>query len=50
MSARHNARKKALWRRFVVEKRVDVVTALRYLKAMDDRHEGLPAIAQLPRE
>jgi len=28
------------WKRFVVEKRVDAVTALRYLKLMDDRHRG----------
>jgi hypothetical protein len=28
------------WKRFVVEKRVDQVTALRYLKLMNDRRRG----------
>jgi len=38
----HEAQRKeeGLWKRFVVEKRVDPVTALRYLKLMDDRHRG----------
>ena len=31
-------KEEGLWKRFVVEKRVDAVTALRYLKLMDDRH------------
>lgn len=31
-------KEEGLWKRFVVEKRVDPVTALRYLKLMDDRH------------
>ena len=31
-------KEEGLWKRFVVERRVDPVTALRYLKAMDDRH------------
>ncbi|HEY2945756.1 MAG TPA: hypothetical protein VGN09_25215 [Vicinamibacteria bacterium] len=29
-----------LWKRFLVEGRVDRVTALRYLKLMNDRHAG----------
>ena len=37
-----------LWKRFVVERRVDPVTALRYLKAMDDRH-GVRAAAAAER-
>jgi hypothetical protein len=43
-------KEEGLWKRFVVERRVDPVTALRYLKAMDNRHQGLAAIAQLRRE
>jgi len=31
-------KEEGLWKRFVVEKRIDAVTALRYLKLMDDRH------------
>jgi hypothetical protein len=33
-------KEEGLWKRFVVERRVDAVTALRYLKLMDDRHRG----------
>jgi len=31
-------REEGLWKRFVVERRVDPVTALRYVKLMDGRH------------
>jgi hypothetical protein len=41
-------KEESLWKRFVVERRVDPVTALRYLKAMDDRH-GVPAAAAAER-
>ena len=33
-------REEGLWKRFLVEGRVDRVTALRYLKLMTDRHSG----------
>jgi hypothetical protein len=33
-------REEGLWKRFVVDGRVDRVTALRYLKLMSDRHAG----------
>ena len=33
-------REEGLWERFLVEGRVDRVTALRYLKLMNDRHTG----------
>jgi hypothetical protein len=33
-------KEEGLRKRFVVERRVDQVTALRYLKLMDDRHRG----------
>ena len=33
-------REEGLWKRFLVEGRVDRVTALRYLKLMIDRHSG----------
>jgi hypothetical protein len=33
-------REEGLWKRFLVEGRVDRVTALRYLKLMSDRHSG----------
>lgn len=31
-------REESLWRRFLIENRIDRVAALRYLKAMNDRH------------
>jgi hypothetical protein len=37
-----------LWKRFVVERRVDPVTAPRYLKAMDDRHQVREAVTAEP--
>jgi hypothetical protein len=37
-------KEEGLWKRFVVERRVDPVTALRYLKAMDDRHGARDAM------
>ncbi len=33
-------REEGLWKRFMVEGRVDRVTALRYLKLMNDRHDA----------
>ncbi len=33
-------KEKGLWKGFVVERRVDQVTALQYLKLMDDRHRN----------
>ena len=38
----HDAQRQeeGLWKRFLVEGRVDRVTALRYLKLMNDRHAG----------
>lgn len=41
-------REEGLWKRFVVERRVDPVTALRYLKAMDDRHRVRGAATAKP--
>jgi len=37
---RGQRREEGLWKRFLVEGRVDRVTALRYLKLMSDRHSG----------
>jgi len=37
---RGQRREEGLWKRFLVEGRVDRVTALRYLKLMTDRHSG----------